>query len=298
MGSLPSYASLPSLPSVPEMDPGDCVARVGVDGCGGVAADPGGSPNSAGSSGRPASAPAAPEAQSLPRLAPAVAFSGLPEAAFPQPAVGCGPCAPAGGVPPGRAAAPPVLLGRSQGFEGCHGSQGPSAAERGGTRKAEQPRRADASMGARKKGQAPRPREDNRTTVMMRNIPNNYSRDMLLEMLDEAGFLALYDFVYLPVDFSSGAGLGYAFVNLVDASLVPHFWEKFHGHSDWVLPTTKVCELSWSKPYQGLRANVLRYKNSSVMHVSIGDEFKPCVFINGARAPFPAPTRPLRPPTC
>merc|ERR1719188_2087772 len=40
------------------------------------------------------------------------------------------------------------------------------------------------------------------TTVMLRNIPNRYTRDMLIERLNE-GYKDQYDFVYLPIDFNS-----------------------------------------------------------------------------------------------
>ena len=45
-------------------------------------------------------------------------------------------------------------------------------------------------------------------TVMLRNLPNNYSRAMLLELLDSEGFAGQYDFFYLPMDFKSRASLG------------------------------------------------------------------------------------------
>merc|ERR1712232_62 len=57
------------------------------------------------------------------------------------------------------------------------------------------------------KGDAPR------TTVMLRNMPNNYSRKMFIEMLDHEGFTGHMDFLYLPMDFERRASLGYAFVN-------------------------------------------------------------------------------------
>eukprot|EP00933_Yihiella_yeosuensis_P035921 TRINITY_DN29595_c0_g1_i1.p1 TRINITY_DN29595_c0_g1~~TRINITY_DN29595_c0_g1_i1.p1 ORF type:complete len:389 (-),score=78.59 TRINITY_DN29595_c0_g1_i1:131-1297(-) len=134
------------------------------------------------------------------------------------------------------------------------------------------------------------------TTVMMRNIPNNYTRDMLLEMLDNEGFAGYYDFLYLPMDFGRNANLGYAFVNLVDAKTADHFWRVFDGFSRWALPTAKVCELGWSGPHQGLKAHIDRYRNSPVMHVSVPDEFKPMVFSSGVRKEFPSPTRAVKPP--
>eukprot|EP00440_Ansanella_granifera_P052560 gb/GFBE01056990.1/.p1 GENE.gb/GFBE01056990.1/~~gb/GFBE01056990.1/.p1 ORF type:complete len:404 (+),score=107.01 gb/GFBE01056990.1/:1-1212(+) len=134
------------------------------------------------------------------------------------------------------------------------------------------------------------------TTVMMRNLPNNYTREMLLEMLDGEGFFARYDFLYLPMDFDRHANLGYAFVNLVDGEAASDFWKVFDGFSRWMLPTSKVCQVSWSGPHQGRQAHVDRYKNSPVMHFSVPDEFKPMLFQSGIRQPFPPPSRKLRPP--
>lgn len=135
-----------------------------------------------------------------------------------------------------------------------------------------------------------------RTTVMLRNLPNNYSRVMVLSMLDDEGFAGLYNFLYLPIDFKSRACLGYAFVNMVDPSVVPNFWMKFNGYSKWVLPSKKVCGVSWSGPHQGLEAHVERYRNSPVMHNTVPDEYKPVVCVNGTRVTFPPPTKTPRAP--
>merc|ERR1719461_2657977 len=59
---------------------------------------------------------------------------------------------------------------------------------------------------------------ETRTTLMLRNLPLDYTRDMLLQLLDKEGFAGKYDFIYLPVDFKTRAGLGYAFLNMVRAT--------------------------------------------------------------------------------
>jgi hypothetical protein len=135
------------------------------------------------------------------------------------------------------------------------------------------------------------------TTVMMRNLPNNYTRDMLLELLDHHDFLHGYDLVYLPIDFQTEAGLGYAFVNLVTPEEAERFRRHFHGFSDWRVTSEKVCEVSWSDALQGIEAHVERYRNSPVMHESVPDLFKPALFDKaGNRVPFPEPTKTIRPP--
>lgn len=129
------------------------------------------------------------------------------------------------------------------------------------------------------------------TTVMLRNLPNNYTRAMLLRMLDNEGFSGMYNFLYLPIDFKTQACLGYAFVNLVDHSQVVNFWTKFSGFSNWVLPSKKVCSVGWSGPHQGFEAHVERYRSSPVMHPSVPDECKPVIFEQGIRVSFPGPTK-------
>ena len=134
------------------------------------------------------------------------------------------------------------------------------------------------------------------TTIMLRNLPNNYTRDMFLALLDEQGLAGLYNFVYLPCDFYRDANLGYAFVNLVDSEAVARAWKTFDGFSGWSLPTSKVCQVGWSGPHQGFKAHVERYRNSPVMHKSVPDTYKPVIFKNGIRKAFPRPTKKVKAP--
>ncbi|VVB13654.1 unnamed protein product [Arabis nemorensis] len=82
------------------------------------------------------------------------------------------------------------------------------------------------------------------TTVMLRNIPNKYTREMMIEVLDkhceeankkekDEGFpISAYDFLYLPVDFRSGLNKGYAFVNFTNAEAVKRF-KVACNHKPW-----------------------------------------------------------------
>jgi hypothetical protein len=135
-----------------------------------------------------------------------------------------------------------------------------------------------------------------RTTVMLRNLPNNYSRAMMLELIDKEGFAGLYDFIYLPIDFKSRASLGYCFINLVNHEAASRFRATFDGYSDWILPSRKVCGISWSGPHQGLEAHIERYRNSPVMHEAVPDMYRPAIFQDGVRMHFPPATKKLRAP--
>lgn len=165
-----------------------------------------------------------------------------------------------------------------------------------------QPQQSNAPPGIFEARSSPAPpappscSESSRTTVMLRNLPNNYSRSMLLNLMDSEGFEKLYDFIYLPIDFKTKASLGYAFVNLTDNESANRFRLRFDGFSEWILPTRKVCGVSWSGPHQGLDAHIERYRNSPVMHEAVPDMYKPVLFKDGSVVAFPPPTKTLRAP--
>eukprot|EP00445_Apocalathium_hangoei_P006411 CAMPEP_0203855758 /NCGR_PEP_ID=MMETSP0359-20131031/9805_1 /ASSEMBLY_ACC=CAM_ASM_000338 /TAXON_ID=268821 /ORGANISM="Scrippsiella Hangoei, Strain SHTV-5" /LENGTH=291 /DNA_ID=CAMNT_0050772315 /DNA_START=46 /DNA_END=918 /DNA_ORIENTATION=+ len=71
--------------------------------------------------------------------------------------------------------------------------------------------------------------EDLRTTVMMRNVPSNYTRDRLRELLDAEGFCGRYDVMYFPTDFRTASPLGFAFGNLASPADATHFRAHFGG---------------------------------------------------------------------
>merc|ERR1719343_356481 len=138
--------------------------------------------------------------------------------------------------------------------------------------------------------------ENSRTTVMLRNLPNNYTRTMLVELLQREGFDKAYNFLYLPIDFKTQAALGYAFVDMAHPSLAERFWSVFDGFSNWTVPSRKVCFVTWCEPNQGLRSHIEQYRNSPVMHSSVPDEYKPLLLQDGQRVPFPPPTKAIRAP--
>jgi len=138
--------------------------------------------------------------------------------------------------------------------------------------------------------------ESERTTVMLKNLPKGLSRAMLLELLDNKGFAKQCNFVYLPVEFTRRSCMGYAFVNFEHPSMVSEFWCAFEGLTDWPVPSSKICRVTWSSPLQGLAEHVDRFRNSPLMHTTVPDECRPILLRGGMRVPFPAPTKTLRAP--
>merc|ERR1712190_278686 len=138
--------------------------------------------------------------------------------------------------------------------------------------------------------------EFRQTTGMMRNIPGEYARADLLGLIDQQGFNGLYDLVYLPVDFQTELNQGYAFINFTTAENAERFRDHFMGFSDWLVPSERICEVSWGDQSQGTDENVRRYRDSPMMHASVDDRFKPVLFHDGQRIPFPKPTKKIRAP--
>merc|ERR1711972_694492 len=111
--------------------------------------------------------------------------------------------------------------------------------------------------------------------VMLRNIPTEYTRASLLEIIDQQGFKGLYDFVYLPLVFQTGLNLTYAFVNLSTVEDAGKFLAHFAGFNDWGMPSDMVCETVWCDALQGVNAFIGRYRDSPIMHESVEDRFQP-----------------------
>lgn len=132
------------------------------------------------------------------------------------------------------------------------------------------------------------------TTIVLRNIPNRTSRAALILLFEKEGFRGDYDMVYMPIDFATRAAFGYAFVNCVSHLAAERFLVRFQGFSGWSGGSDKVCQATWSKEQGGLHLHIERYRNSPVMHESVPDEFRPALFRDGDRVPFPEPTKRLR----
>ena len=87
---------------------------------------------------------------------------------------------------------------------------------------------------------------DSRSTVMIQNIPNNYTQAMLIEEID-AHFDKTYDFFYLPMDYKNKCNIGYAFVNFMDCSHVASFYAKFHCREWQRFKSHKICAVKYGR---------------------------------------------------
>ncbi|KAL5733858.1 hypothetical protein ACOSP7_031719 [Xanthoceras sorbifolium] len=130
--------------------------------------------------------------------------------------------------------------------------------------------------------------EDNRTTLMIKNIPNKYTSKMLLAAIDDR-HKGTYDFIYLPIDFKNKCNVGYAFINMTDPNQIIPFYQSFNGKKWEKFNSEKVASLAYGR-IQGKAALIAHFQNSSLMNED--KRCRPILFnTNGPNAgdqvPFP-----------
>jgi len=134
--------------------------------------------------------------------------------------------------------------------------------------------------------------EHERTTVMLRNIPNKYTQRMLLTAVHAESYLSTeFDFFYLPIDFRNKCNVGYCFVNFLDHDRAVEFFTTFDRFQLRAFNSQKVCSVSWAR-VQGREKNVEHYRNSPVAGVPI-PQYRPLLFDDGEEQSFPEPDGPL-----
>ncbi|KAI3989142.1 hypothetical protein MKX01_033178 [Papaver californicum] len=117
------------------------------------------------------------------------------------------------------------------------------------------------------------------TTLMIRNIPSKYTREMLMNLLEEHckevnemgetdseddiredERLSAFDFLYLPIDFETGCNKGYAFVNMINSSGAEKLKLFLTGYKWGVYQSKKISKISPAK-IQGKEALIKRFEN-------------------------------------
>jgi hypothetical protein len=124
--------------------------------------------------------------------------------------------------------------------------------------------------------------------LQVRNIPNKYNQQMLLEEVN-VSHEGTYDFFYLPIDFKNRCNVGYCFINFLDPKHIPPFVHSFNGQRWKSFNSEKVCAVTFAR-IQGKQAMISRFQNSSLLEKD--DEYQPLLFYStgpdrGRPEPFP-----------
>merc|ERR1719491_2947159 len=102
------------------------------------------------------------------------------------------------------------------------------------------------------------------TTMMLRNIPNRYTQQELIDELGVLGFADSFDFLYAPTDFGTMGNVGYAFINFISSEWAERCQRELEGlvfakHQKKLAKKTAVVSVAH---LQGLEANVQHYKKA------------------------------------
>merc|ERR1719199_1290876 len=133
--------------------------------------------------------------------------------------------------------------------------------------------------------------EDDGVTLMLKNIPNKYNRQMLVELLMRR-YRGKINFLYMPIDFKTGCNCGYSFLNFRSEELASQFLKEFHDvHTVKCLPgynSNKVAQVTRAA-VQGLKSNMDRLKKSPLLvEWRKNDDWQPLLFNEeGVEVAFP-----------
>lgn len=86
---------------------------------------------------------------------------------------------------------------------------------------------------------------------MIKNIPNKFNRDMLLNIIDK-NFKGAYDIFILPTDVNRYKNFGYSFINFTCSYYIPNFYYLFNGKKWSNTNSQKMCEITYSKIQEGI----------------------------------------------
>ena len=77
---------------------------------------------------------------------------------------------------------------------------------------------------------------------MVKNIPNKFTRDLLIKTIDQ-NFKSTYDLFILPTDVNRYKNFGYAFLNFTCSYHIPYFYFLFNGKKWGSTNSQKICEI-------------------------------------------------------
>ena len=106
--------------------------------------------------------------------------------------------------------------------------------------------------------------KDNRTTLMIKNIPNKYNISSFLKEIN-IYFKNTYDVFYLPIDYVNKCNLGFAFINFVEPLHIILFYELYCGKKWKKFKSDKICELLYAK-FQNKKELISHFEKGKVLH--------------------------------
>lgn len=120
-----------------------------------------------------------------------------------------------------------------------------------------------------------------KTTLMIRNVPVLYTREMLLAEWSNDG---TYDFLYLPYSCSMQRNLSYAFINFTNEAAALAFVQRWQKKRLSYYTSRKPLNISFAD-VQGRDSNLWQLKKKRVKRIKI-NQCQPMIFEGGQRVPL------------
>ena len=114
-------------------------------------------------------------------------------------------------------------------------------------------------------------KEDTRTTMMIKNIPNKFTTEMIKSILSY-NFNYTYDILIIPSDANKIKNFGYGFINFINSYYIPSFYYMFNGKNWSGTNSQKICEITYSK-IQGKNQLIKHYPNKIIYFHKEGENF-------------------------
>ena len=88
--------------------------------------------------------------------------------------------------------------------------------------------------------------EDTRTMLMIRNIPNKFTKDHFLNIFNKH-FESKFNLLLLPTDINEKKNYGYTFINFIHHYYIINFYELFQGKKWENTNSVKICNIIYLK---------------------------------------------------
>ena len=99
--------------------------------------------------------------------------------------------------------------------------------------------------------------EERRTTLMIKNVPNKFTKDIFLSIFNKE-FENKFDLFLLLTDIKEKKNYGYAFINFINPLDIIYFFYRFNGKKWPNTNSVKICEIVFSK-IQGINKMIKHY---------------------------------------
>ena len=116
--------------------------------------------------------------------------------------------------------------------------------------------------------------KDQRTTIMLKNIPRDISQLFLMSFLNNK-YKGKFNFLYLPIDFIKRINVSYAFLNFKNSKDIIEIYLDLHD-KPWSFCKNKKAYISYAR-IQGFKSISEHFSKSNLINNQLDKSFKPYI---------------------